>query len=151
MVGTIAIAAVLALAAGGEEVGRSDVAPTRERIEILLDDQTAAWNRGDLEVFCSAYADDALFLTPTGSTRGRQAVLERYRRKYPDTRAMGNLAIEPLEVREAPGGGELEATMVSVAARWTLTYPDKPAASGLTLIVFERRGERWVIVQDASM
>lgn len=151
MVGTIAIAAVLALVAGGEDVARSDATPTRERIEILLDDQTAAWNRGDLEAFCTAYADDALFLTPTGSTRGRQAVLERYRKKYPDARAMGTLAIEPLELREAPGEGELETTMVSVAARWTLTYPDKPAASGLTLIVFERRGERWVIVQDASM
>jgi hypothetical protein len=36
-------------------------------------------------------------------------------------------------------------------ARWSLAYPDKPTASGLTLLVLHRSGDRWLIVQDASM
>jgi len=36
-------------------------------------------------------------------------------------------------------------------ARWTLAYPDKQPASGLTLLVLRPLGEGWAIVQDASM
>jgi uncharacterized protein (TIGR02246 family) len=132
----------------------------------LLREQAAAWSRGDLDAFCSVYADDALFLTPTGTTRGRQAVLERYRKRYPDRAAMGTLTLEPIEVRLIGGesasvscGPLLEAVResgsavagASVAARWKLSYPDKQPAEGLTLIVFHRRDGRWWIVQDASM
>jgi hypothetical protein len=41
-----------------------------------------------------------------------------------------------------------------VVARWTLAYPEaaeREEATGLTLIVFERRGGEWRIVEDASM
>jgi hypothetical protein len=41
-----------------------------------------------------------------------------------------------------------------VVARWTLSYPvgsGREEATGLTLIVFERRGGEWRIVEDASM
>jgi uncharacterized protein (TIGR02246 family) len=138
----------------------------RAEIEALLREQAAAWTRGDLDAFCSVYADDALFLSTSGVTRGRQAVLERYRRRYPDRAAMGALTLEPLEVRlvlgaaagascsdlldaAAQGGGT--AAAASVAARWKLSYPDKQPAEGLTLLVFHRLDGRWQIVQDASM
>ena len=39
---------------------------------------------------------------------------------------------------------------VSVLARWTLAYADKPEATGLTLLVLRPRGDSWEIVQDAS-
>lgn len=110
----------------------------------LLDTQIAAWNRGDLPAFCSGYAEDALFISPTGLTRGRAAVLARYLKRYPDKAAMGELALETVETR-ATGDA------VSVAARWTLRYPDKPAATGHTLIVFRRVNKAWRVVQDASM
>jgi hypothetical protein len=88
-------------------------------------------------------------VSPTGLTRGRQAVLERYRKRYPDKAAMGTLTLEVLEDRVARGGGGIQAA--SVVARWTLAYPDKPAATGLTLLVLHPRGASWAIVQDASM
>ena len=86
----------------------------------LLREQSAAWNRGDLDAFCSVYASDATFITPTGSTRGRQAVLDRYRKKYVDKEGMGSLSLDIEEVRSLPSSG------ASVIARWTLTWPDKP-------------------------
>src|SRR5437899_891000 len=54
---------------------RSERAARRD-IEDLLARQADAWNRGDLEAFCSVYADDATFLSPTGVTNGRQAVID---------------------------------------------------------------------------
>lgn len=128
-------------------------------VRALLETQAAAWNRGDHEAFCSAYAEDASFISPSGLTRGRLAVLERYRKKYPDRRAMGTLTLEPLEERAAKGteitylddAVPSQVHAVSVVARWTLSYADKPAATGLTQLVLHRRGDGWVIVQDASM
>jgi len=131
----------------------------RRAIEDLLGRQAAAWNRGDLEAFCSVYADDATFLSPSGVTKGRQAVIDRYRSRYPDQAAMGHLALEILEARPIWGmetdrqsnavPGEIQG--MTIAARWSLTSPGKETVSGLTLLVLRPRGDGWVIVQDASM
>jgi uncharacterized protein (TIGR02246 family) len=115
-------------------------------IKILLDTQAAAWSRGDLDAFCSIYADDATFVSPSGMTRGRQAVLDRYRAKYKDRAGMGTLRLEIQETRALAAGGA-----ASVVARWTLSWPDKPDATGSTLLVLVRSGASWRIAQDASM
>jgi hypothetical protein len=131
----------------------------RRAIEDLLARQADAWNRGDIEAFCSVYADDATFLSPTGVTKGRQAVIDRYRARYPDQAAMGHLALEILEARPIWGmetdpqlnavPGDIQG--MTVAARWTLAYSGKAPATGLTLLVLRPRGDSWAIVQDASM
>lgn len=109
----------------------------------LLEVQAAAWSRGDLETFASIYAEDALFLSPSGTARGRAELVERYRLRYPDAAAMGRLTLEVIEVRAG-------SDVAGVAARWTLSYEDRPAATGLTLLVFRRAADTWQIVQDAS-
>jgi ketosteroid isomerase-like protein len=125
----------------------------------LLRLQAEAWSRGDLDAFCSVYADDAAFLSTTGLTTGRGAILGRYRERYPDRSAMGTLTLDLIEFDAARG---VEMSMLgdsrpgsihgaSVIARWTLRYPDREDATGLTLLVMRRDGERWMIVQDASM
>lgn len=131
----------------------------RAAVTELLQRQAAAWSRGDLADFCSAYADDAVFVSPSGLTSGRQAVLDRYRKHYTTPAEMGALTLDVVELREAWGG---EATVygdavpsrthgVSVVARWTLKRADGSESTGLTLLVFHRRDGKWVIVQDASM
>jgi len=138
-------------------VRRDDAA--RAAARALLEEQSAAWNRGDLEAFCAVYADDATFVSPSGLTQGRDAVLARYRKRYPDQAAMGHLSLEILEMRTAEG---MEVSMLgdarpsrvhglTLAARWTLAYPDKEAATGLTLLVLRPGPQGWLIVQDASM
>lgn len=116
----------------------------QEEILKLVTAQAAAWNRGDLKAFVSVYAPDAVFVTPTGVTKGRDQVLARYQKKYPDAKAMGQLTLEPVDVRA-------EEDAVSVAAKWTLSFPDKPAATGHTVIVFLQLKDGWRIVHDASM
>jgi ketosteroid isomerase-like protein len=135
-----------------EEAMRSDLA-------ALLAAQSDAWTRGDLDAFCSIYADDALYLSPAGEVRGRSAVLDRYRGRYPDRAAMGTLRLTIEEVRPIWGMEVLPSDDAvpgaihgaTVVARWSLTYPDRKEASGRTLLVFHRVRGHWEIVQDASM
>lgn len=111
--------------------------------------QTAAWNRGDIAGFCAAYAEDCIFLSPGGVTRGRRTVEERYQKKYGSaTATMGQLAFEPLEQRVSP---ELISLTLRWHLSWPLAQPSKPAQSGLTLIVWGRQPDGWFLVQDASM
>jgi uncharacterized protein (TIGR02246 family) len=118
----------------------------------VLQRQTEAWNRGDLEAFCSVYDEDTTYVSPSGLVRGRAAVLERYRNRYPDRAAMGTLRLDVQEARAASAPGAAGGVAgVSIVARWRLKYPDKPEATGLTLIVVRPRGDdQWQIVQDAS-
>jgi uncharacterized protein (TIGR02246 family) len=125
----------------------------------LLAKQVAAWNAGNLEEFCSVYADDALFISPSGVTRGRRAVLERYRARYPGIDAMGKLALDIIETRPMSGvepselGDAAPSSVhgVTVVARWTLTYPGKPPVTGHTMLTLRPRAGQWEIAQDASM
>ncbi len=136
-----------------------EAADARSAVTGLLDRQAEAWSRGDLETFCSVYADDTLFVSPTGVTRGRREVLDRYRKRYPDPAAMGRLTLEVLDLRPSWGtevsllGDAVPGSVhaVSVTARWTLVHADRPKLEGFTLLVLERGADGWRIVRDASM
>jgi hypothetical protein len=131
----------------------------RKSIEAVLAEQMAAWNRGDVEAFCSHYAEDCAFVSPSGMTHGRAELEERYRTRYPGKAAMGTLTLDILEWSPAAGVeisllGDARPSRVhgaSLVARWTLSYPDQEARTGLTLLVLRPRGDRWEVVQDASM
>ena len=135
----------------------------RREIEDLIVRQVAAWNRGDLEGFCSEYTEDTIFISPSGLTRGREEVLARYLRRYPDRAAQGDLAIDILELATHDGTevslldearpGRVHSA--SVVGRWTLSFPEdtsKEPATGLTLLVLVKDDQgSWKILRDASM
>lgn len=133
--------------------GAARAAPANSSVDgvkALVRTQQDAWNRGDIAGFCALYAEDCIFLSPSGVTHGRQVVLERFTKKYGAAReTMGRLNLEVLEAREG-------AAMVTLAMRWSLTWeahdsvPAK-ATSGHTLIVWQRQAAGWRLVQDASM
>ena len=152
----VVAAVLLALAAPAPATGSPPTAAPNTasaQVEQLLTEQSAAWSRGDLETFVAGYAEDAVFVTPSGVTSGRDEVLARYRRRYPDRKAMGRLTLELLDVRVlAPASGE--AAGASVVARWILEGMGEDGtgrAEGHTVIVLEKRAESWRIVHDASM
>jgi uncharacterized protein (TIGR02246 family) len=120
-----------------------------DEVKAALATQSAAWSRGDIDGFCRSYAEDAVFISPSGITRGRQAVLDRYKKRYPTPEDMGALALEVIDARFFGPSAKPEGA--SLMARWTLTYKTKPTATGLTLIVMRRQELSWQIMQDASM
>ena len=151
-----ALASVLlsfAVAAGTPSPVTRVAAPTAVAAEarMLLETQAAAWNRGDLDGFCSVYADDALFVTAFGLTKGRAEVLARYRSRYPDAAARGTLSFEVLSVDVLSSEAKRAPEGIAVLARWKISHPDSPAAEGLTLLNLVRTPLGWRIVHDASM
>lgn len=117
----------------------------------LLVTQAAAWNRGDLEAFCAVYAEDALFATAFGLTKGRAEVLARYKARYPDAAARGTLSFDVLAVDVLAPSAPAAIESIAVVARWRIALKDKPPAEGLTLLNLVRSAAGWRIVHDASM
>jgi ketosteroid isomerase-like protein len=116
-------------------------------LQKMLDDQTTAWNRGDLEGFMKGYWHSSEITLFSGDTiiKGWEPTLARYRSRYQSAgKEMGKLSFSD-ENTEMLG---LEAAMVT--ARWHLEMPDGKKLEGLTTILCKRMKEGWRIVHDHS-
>lgn len=71
-------------------------------ITAVLDNQAAAWNRGDIDAFMAGYAQTETLRFASGDhvTYGWRPTLEGYKRRYPDKAAMGTLTFSELVVTE---------------------------------------------------
>lgn len=145
--GLVALALLAVLCACATTAGGGgDPLAERERRAILLvlDQQAAAWNRGDLEAFMEGYwrSPELVFASGGRVQRGWRTTLDRYRRSYGDSpETMGTLSFGDLEVQ---GLGEEAAW---VLGRWKLER-DGEAASGVFTLVFRRIEGEWRIVLD---
>ncbi|WP_374943022.1 YybH family protein [Sphingomonas sp.] len=113
-------------------------------IEAAMAASAAGWNAGDLDRFMAIYADDAVYVTSKGLVRGKAAIADRYRGSF----AKGGNTRGSLSFRML-GERTIDATHRILFARWTLTGATT-AESGMTTLVFERRGAAWRIVADHS-
>ena len=111
----------------------------------LLDTQTAAWNKGDLQAFMKGYweNDSLRFIGKSGITYGWNNTLANYKRGYPDTAAMGKLNFTILVVKK------LSPRYYEVVGKWYLKRSIGDASGHYTLLL--RKIKRsWVIVSDHS-
>jgi ketosteroid isomerase-like protein len=118
-----------------------DAAPIRK----VLDDQVSAWNRGDLDGFMAGYwkSDDLSFYSGGDITKGWQATLERYRRRYQaEGKAMGKLTFSNVDVQA------LTADHAFVRGRWKLALPDGTNPEGLFTLFMKRVDGNWRVVHD---
>lgn len=115
-------------------------------IRTILEKSQAAWNKGDLPAFAAFYEDspETTFIGREVTRGGTQAILERYRRNYPNREAMGTLSFSELEIR----------TLAPNVALATGKYELKrtPAAggdaSGRFTLIFQKTASGWKIVHD---
>ncbi|MEO1483191.1 MAG: nuclear transport factor 2 family protein [Myxococcota bacterium] len=127
--------------------GCASARPEPESLHRILNEQAATWSAGDLEAFVAFYAADAVFVSPSGETRGRQAIFERYVKRYRDGGAsMGTLRFEFLDTQISADG-----TLAAVTLKWHIDFDDKAPASGHALVTLVRANGQWHIHQDASM
>jgi uncharacterized protein (TIGR02246 family) len=121
--------------------------PDVDDIKAMLDQSAREWSKGDIDAFCSHYTDEAVFVSPSGLTKGKAAVLERYKKKYAGKEQMGSLTLAILDAFSSSGAA-------SVAMKWKLVFADdakKPPAEGFSVIGLVKRGSSWLIQHDASM
>jgi uncharacterized protein (TIGR02246 family) len=112
-------------------------------IRAVLEAQTAAWNRGDIDGFMQGYdqSDSLRFASGGTITRGWQAALERYKKHYPDRAAMGTLTFTLIEIKV------LSPDAAVVFGQWELARAqDHP--HGLFTLTLQRETEGWRIVAD---
>ena len=135
------------LVCGAFAAPAADTAPTAadRAIRRVLDDQVAAWNRGDLNGFMAGYwkSDDLTFFSGDTVTKGWQATFDRYRKKYQaDGKEMGTVAFTDLKV------DPVASDWAVVRGRWKLTFKDGTSPGGLFTLVLRQFGGDWRIVHD---
>jgi Domain of unknown function (DUF4440) len=115
----------------------------KDEIRSLLDQQAADWNRGDRDGFLTGYwnSDQTAFLGSQGILHGWQALLERYRKSYPDRKAMGTLAFSGLEITSLCPDAAL------VLGKWHLDREAGPVG-GVFSLVLRRFPEGWRVIAD---
>jgi beta-aspartyl-peptidase (threonine type) len=116
---------------------------TKAAIKKVMDDQTAAWNRGDIEGFMQGYwnSPEMMFVSGDTMTKGWQPTLERYKKSYDTREKMGVLSFSELEIILT---GKDSAV---VFGRFTLERKDgKP--TGLFTLNFRKFKSGWKIILD---
>ena len=114
-------------------------------IRKLLNDQTAAWNRGDIDSFMIGYweNDSLMFIGKSGVTYGWKNTLNKYKKNYPDTTAMGKLGFTLISLKK------LSSEYFHIVGRWHLQRSIGDLSGHFTLL-FKKIENRWVIIADHS-
>lgn len=114
-------------------------------IRKLMDEQTQAWNRGDIESFMKGYweNDSLMFIGKSGVTYGYTNTLNNYKKGYPDTIAMGKLSFNIITVKR------LSKEYYYVTGKWHLQRSIGDLNGHYTLL-FKKENGRWVIIADHS-
>ena len=122
----------------------AEIAP-EPAIRQLLDQQAAAWNRGDVEAFMKAYEN-----SPTTTFVGQKveygygAILERYKRLYTTPAAMGKLNFSNLAIRV------LDSNYATATGNFHLerTPAGGGNADGIFSLLFKSDPGGWKIILD---
>jgi beta-aspartyl-peptidase (threonine type) len=127
--------------------GCAGAAAARERqeIQVVLQRQAAAWNRGDLEAFLAGYwrSERTVFAGGDQVHRGFDAMARRYREAYPAPEKMGLLTFSDLTFEQ------LEPDRAVVTGSWELKIAGSDKRPGGVFTLLWRRFEDgWKIVHD---
>ena len=116
-----------------------------QEIRQVLDNQVAAWNRGDIPAFMDGY-DDSESTTFIGATvtKGHAQVLASYLKRYPTREKMGTLRFSDLEIRS------LGPDYASVIGRFHLDRSQEAGgeSAGIFSLLFHKTARGWKIILD---
>lgn len=115
----------------------------KSEILKVMNDQTEAWNRGDVDSFMKGYwnSEKLTFVSGDTVTRGWQPTLDRYKRNYNSREKMGTLTFTDLTV------DVLSKDAAIVLGSWALARANDNPKGKFTLL-FRKTREGWRIVHD---
>jgi len=141
----ILIVLFVSITFAGNIAAQSETQKTQIAAEIrkVMDDQSAAWNRGDIDGFMAGYwkSEKLTFISGTEVTRGWQPTLDRYKKGYDSRAKMGVLNFTDLEFTV------LSKDAAVVLGSWALTR-EKDNPHGKFTLTFRKFKEGWRIVMD---
>jgi ketosteroid isomerase-like protein len=142
---TIPSAGVVMLAvAVGVALAADPTTDDQVAVRKVLDDQVAAWNKGNLEAFMAGYwnSDDLTFYSGKEKRQGWKETLERYRLRYQgEGKEMGTLKFSELTVQPLGSGYAI------VKGRWELKL-SKENVGGLFTLIFQKTKDGWKVIHD---
>ncbi|HTH52105.1 MAG TPA: nuclear transport factor 2 family protein [Pyrinomonadaceae bacterium] len=114
-------------------------------IRKIMDDQAAAWNRGDIDTFMAGYwkSDKLQFVGTDSVTKGWQATTDRYKRNYNSREKMGTLSFTDVEF--IPISKDAAFIVMSWSLKRTSDNPH-----GKSTLLWRKLKEGWRIVVDHS-
>jgi len=112
-------------------------------IRKVMDDQAAAWNKGDIDGFMAGYwkSDKLTFVSGTEVTKGWQPTTDRYKKNYNSREKMGVLTFSGLEITM------LSKDSAVVLGNWSLKRA-KDEPHGKFTLTFREFDEGWRIIID---
>ena len=130
------------LSACAQSVVPNESAIRLDVTNVLLD-QSAAWNRGDIDGFMAEYWKSPKLRFASGGSveTGWQPTNDRYKLNYPNKETMGILNYSELKI------DVLSPDAALIFCRWTLTRGND-APTGLTTLTLRKIDGDWLIVSD---
>ena len=116
-------------------------------IHHLLDQQTADWNRGDVDAFMKGY-EDSPNTTFVGQTvqYGYAAIRDRYKKQYPTPAGMGKLTFSNLAIRVLDSGYAITTGNFHLQR----TQAGGGDADGIFSLLLKKEPMGWKIILDHS-
>lgn len=145
--GLLATLALAVVALANEAASGANAAPSRE-IQVVLDKQISAWNRGDIPGFMEGYRNspELIYLTDTKIIHGWQTLLEYYQQLFrpPNEASMGILSLP-----------EEEMTMLGrdsaiVWGTYVVKTPDGHSRGGRYTLAMLKLPEGWRTIYDRT-
>ncbi|MDP6555441.1 MAG: nuclear transport factor 2 family protein [Pirellulaceae bacterium] len=120
-----------------------DVEKLSRVLTNVLAVQSSAWNDADIEGFMEHYwkSEQLTFSSGDKTTRGWQATIARYKKRYTTPEKMGHLTFDHLEFVA------LSDSTALVLGQWHLKR-DTENIGGNFSLVFRRIDARWLIIHD---
>lgn len=114
-------------------------------VRNLLARQNDAWNHGDVDAFMVGYwkSDSLMFIGSSGITYGYNNTLANYKKRYPDTTAMGKLTFTLIQLKQ------LSPEYFHVTGKYYLHRTIGDLSGHFTLLLRKINGQ-WVIISDHS-
>ena len=126
-------------------LAQSEIQKTKitSSITAVMNEQTVAWNRGDVDGFMKGYwqSEKLVFISGDDVTRGWQPTLDRYKKSYDSKAKMGVLTFSGLEFNV------ISKDAAIVLGSWSLAR-DKDNPHGKFTLTFRKFKEGWRIVMD---
>ena len=143
---SVLTAPLLTLAWSRSMIAGDNPSEHKELAQVLtgvLTTQSRAWNHADIDGFMAHYwkSEQLTFSSGGTTTRGWQATLARYKKRYSTPEKMGRLTFDHLEFTPLGDASAL------VLGQWHLKRNDEQLGGNFSL-VFRRVDGRWVIIHD---